>query len=60
VLWIINAVRHPVDNNFHKPLINADKRRYLGHREIGAASGFALGRNQKVRLVEKLRNMLQI
>jgi len=26
----------------------------------GAASGFALGRNQKVRLVEKLRKMLQI
>jgi len=26
----------------------------------GAASGFALGRNQKVRLIEKLRKILQI
>ena len=32
--------------------VNADK--------LGAASGFALGRNQKVRLIEKLRKVLYI
>ncbi len=30
------------------------------HRKPGAASGFALGRNQKVRLIERLRKVLQI
>jgi hypothetical protein len=32
----------------------------IATNELGAASGFALGRNQKVRLTEKLRNMLHI
>jgi len=32
----------------------------LTTNEPGAASGFALGRNQKVRLIEKLRKLLQI
>jgi hypothetical protein len=35
-------------------------RSYICRREPGTASGFALGRSQKVRLAEKLRKMLQI
>ncbi len=33
---------------------------FWGHREPGAASGFALGRNQKVRPVKKSHNTLKI
>jgi len=36
-------------------------RKLLSDTDLpSAASGFALGRNQKVRLIEKLRKMLQI
>jgi len=40
--------------------ISNTRRFSICHRELGAASGFALGRNQKVRLTEKLRKMPQI
>jgi hypothetical protein len=37
-----------------------DGRRDLTTNQHSAASGFALGRNQKVRLTEKLHKMLHI
>jgi len=40
--------------------LSITRRFLIHHEEPGAASGFALGPNQKVRLIEKLRKMLQI